>query len=93
MEQRLLNSKRQTFRRVYTTLPLFYFTQTTLGLIWIRFKKKRALQSESNADFDEQTNHHTHPPSKSNCEVAKVRVVRNQHATETVMINQQILVA
>ena len=43
----------------------------------MRYKKKRALQSESKAGSKWRlcwmTNQHTHPPSKSNCEVAKVR--------------------
>ena len=41
--------------------------------------------------FVEQTNQHTPPLSKSNCEVVKVKVGRKRCATETVKINQQTL--
>ena len=59
------------------------------------FIKKRTFQSESKAgskdNFAEQTNQHTHPPSKVKCEVAKIRAGRKWHAMETVMTNEQIL--
>ena len=36
-------------------------------------------------------NQHTHPPSKTNCKVAKVRAGIKRRATETVIRKQQIL--
>ena len=53
---------------------------------------KARVKLDPNGDFVEQTNYHTHPLNKSNCEVAKVKVGRKRRATETVMIKQQILV-
>ena len=53
---------------------------------------KARVNLDLNDDFVEQTIQHTHPPSQTNCEVAKVRAGIKWHATKTVITNQQILV-
>ena len=52
---------------------------------------KARVKLDPNNNFVEQTNQHTHPLSQTNCEAAKVRAGIKRGATETVMINQQIL--
>ena len=52
------------------------------------------VKLDPNDNFIEQTNHqHTHPPSRTNCEVSKVRAGIKWRAMETVLTNQQILAA
>ena len=54
---------------------------------------KARVKLDPNDDFIEQTNQHTHPPSRANWEVPKVRAGIKRRAMETVLTNQQILAA
>ena len=65
---------------------------TTWGCVLRRKKHCKArVKLDPNDDFVKQTNHHRHPPSQTNCKVAKLRAEIKRPATETVMTNQQIL--
>ena len=57
----------------------------------IKEHSKARVKLDTNDDFVEQTNQHTHPSTQINCEVEKVRVGIKRRATEIVMTNQQIL--
>ena len=52
---------------------------------------KARVKLDPNDDFIEQTNQHTHLPSQTNCEVAKVRAGIKRRTMETILTNQKDL--
>ena len=58
----------------------------------MRFKKKRHCEArvklDPNGDFTGNENQHTHAPSQTNCEVAKVTAEIKRRATELWQTNK-----